>query len=144
MKGKRYVDVTERKTKVDWAEFIKRIADEWYGDAEKITLVMDNLATHKASALYETYSPKEAKRIWDRFEFVYTPKHGRWMNMAEKELNVLMGQCLSRRIENIDTMKKEAFAWKQHRNNKMETIRWQFTNNDARIKSKRLYSTILD
>jgi len=144
LKGKRYVDVTERKTKVDWAEFIKKIADEWYPDAEKIILVMDNLATHKASALYETYSPKEAKRIWDRFEFIYTPKHGSWLNMAEIELNVLMGQCLSRRIDKIDTMKEEASAWQQHRNNKKATINWQFTNNDARIKLKRLYPTILD
>jgi hypothetical protein len=143
LKGKRYVDVTERKTKVDWAEFIKKIADEWYSDAEKITLVMDNLATHKASALYETYPPKEAKRIWDRFDFVYTPKHGSWLNMAEIELNVLMGQCLSRRIDNIDTMNKEASAWQNHRNNKMATINWQFTNNEARIKLKRLYPTIV-
>jgi len=144
LKGMRYVDVTERKTKVDWAEFIKKIADEWYKDAEKITLVMDNLATHKASALYETYDPKEAKRIWDRFEFAYTPKHGSWLNMAEIELNVLMGQCLKRRISNIKTMKKEAYAWQSHRNNKKATINWQFTNNDARIKLKRLYPTILD
>jgi hypothetical protein len=143
LKGMRYVDVTERKTKVDWAEFIKKIADEWYKDAEKITLVMDNLATHKASALYETYTPKEAKRIWDRFEFVYTPKHGSWLNMAEIELNVLMGQCLKRRIDNIKTMKKEAFAWQQHRNNKKATINWQFTNNEARIKLNRLYPTII-
>lgn len=143
LKGKRYVDVTERKTKVDWAEFIKKIADEWYSDAEKITLLMDNLATHKASALYETYPPKEAKRIWDRFDFVYTPKHGSWLNMAEIELNVLMGQCLSRRIDNIDTMNKEASAWQNHRNNKMATINWQFTNNEARIKLKRLYPTIV-
>lgn len=143
LKGVRYVDVTERKTKVDWAEFIKKIADEWYKDAEKITLVMDNLATHKASALYETYDPKEAKRIWDRFEFAYTPKHGSWLNMAEIELNVLMGQCLKRRIDNIKTMKKEACAWQHHRNNKKATINWQFTNNEARIKLKRLYPTIL-
>lgn len=114
---------------------------KWYGDAEKITLVMDNLATHKASALYETYSPKEAKRIWDRFEFVYTPRHRSWLNMAKIELNVLMGQCLSRRIDNI---KKEAFAWQHHRNNKKATINWQFTNIEARIKLKRLYPTILD
>lgn len=140
--GMRYVDVTERKTKVDWAEFIKKIADEWYKDAKKITLVMDNLATHKASALYETYDPKEAKRIWDRFEFAYTPKHGSWLNMAEIELNVLMGQCLKRRIDNIKTMKKEACAWQHHRNNKKSTINWQFTNNEARIKLKRLYPTI--
>jgi hypothetical protein len=143
LKGMRYVDVTERKTKVDWAEFIKKIADEWYKDAEKITLVMDNLATHKASALYETYNPKEAKRIWDRFEFAYTPKHGSWLNMAEIELNVLMGQCLKRRIDNITTMKKEARAWQSHRNNKKATINWQFTNNEARIKLKRIYPTIL-
>ena len=144
LKGKRYVDVTERKTKVDWAKFIKEIADEWYKDAEKITLVMDNLATHKASALYETYSPKEAKRIWDRFEFIYTPKHGSWLNMAEIELNVLMGQCLKRRIDNIQMMKEEALAWQHHRNNKKATINWQFTNSEARIKLKRLYPTILD
>ena len=143
LKGMRYVDVTERKTKVDWAEFIKKIADEWYKDAEKITLVMDNLATHKASALYETYTPKEAKRIWDRFEFAYTPKHGSWLNMAEIELNVLMGQCLKRRIDNIETMKKEASAWQHHRNNKKAKINWQFTNNEARIKLKRLYPTIV-
>ena len=144
LKGKRYVNVTERKTKVDWAEFIKKIADEWYKDASKITLVMDNLATHKASALYETYSPMEAKRIWDRFEFIYTPKHGSWLNMAEIELNVLMGQCLKRRIGNIITMEIEACAWQHHRNNKKATINWQFTNNEARIKLKRLYPTILD
>lgn len=143
LKGMRYVDVTERKTKVDWAEFIKKIADEWYKDAEKITLVMDNLATHKASALYETYPPTEAKRIWDRFDFAYTPKHGSWLNMAEIELNVLMGQCLKRRIDNIKIMKKEAIAWQQHRNNKKATINWQFTNNDARIKLNRLYPTII-
>ena len=88
--GKRQVEVTERKTKKDWAKFIKQIADEWYKDSPRITLVMDNLSTHKPSALYEAFEPKEAKRIWDRFEFVYTPKHGSWLNMAEIELNVLI------------------------------------------------------
>jgi len=111
LKGMRYVYVTERKTKVNWAEFIKKIPDEWYKDVQKITLVMANLATHKASALYETYYPKEAKRIWDRFEFTYTPKHGSWLDMSEIELNVIMGQCLKRSIDNIKTMKKEACAW---------------------------------
>ena len=144
LKGKRYVEVTERKTKVDWAIFIKKIADEWYKNAEKIILVMDNLATHKASALYETFNPKEAKRIWDRFEFIYTPKHGSWLNMAEIELNVLMGQCLNRRIDKMNTMQEEAKAWANHRNNKKATINWQFTTQDARIKLKRLYPTILD
>jgi len=144
LKGKRYVDVTERKTKIDWAEFIKKIADEWYKDAEKIILVMDNLATHKASALYETYPPNEAKRIWDRFQFIYTPKHGSWLNMAEIELNVLMGQCLKRRIDTIQTIKKEVTAWQIHRNNRNSTINWQFTNSKARIKLKRLYPTYLN
>jgi len=128
LKGKRFVKVTEKKTKTDWAKFIKQIADTWYKDAEKITLVMDNLATHKAAALYEVYPPGEAKRIWDRFEFVYTPKHGSWLNMAEIELNVLMGQCLNRRIDNMQTMKEEVEAWHIHRNNKETIINWQFTN----------------
>jgi hypothetical protein len=144
LNGKRYVEVTERKTKTDWAKFIKQIADDWYQDATKITLVMDNLGTHKPAALYEAFEPKEAKRIRDRFEFVYTPKHGSWLNMAEIELNVLMGQCLNRRIDNIQKMQKEVLAWQTHRNNKEATINWQFTNEDARIKLKRLYPTILD
>ena len=143
LKGKRYAEVTERRTKADWAVFIKQIAAEWYKDAQKITLVMDNLATHKAAALYEVYPPQEAKRIWDRFEFVYTPKHGSWLNMAEIELNVLMGQCLNRRIDNMETMKQEVNAWKEHRNNKKAIINWQFTNKDARVKLKRLYPTII-
>ncbi len=143
LQGKRYVEVTERKTKVDWAAFIKQIADEWYREATKITLVMDNLATHKAAALYEAYPPQEAKRIWDRFDFIYTPKHGSWLNMAEIELNVLMGQCLNRRIDNMEKMQEEVKAWQQHRNNKEANVNWQFTNEKARIKLKRLYPTIL-
>lgn len=103
---------------------------------------MDNLATHKAAALYEIYTLKEAKRIWDRFEFIYTPKHGNWLNMAEIELNVLMGQCLNRRNDNMKEMKEQTSAWQQHLNNKEATINWQFTKDDARIKLKRLYPTI--
>jgi len=141
--GKRYVKVTERKTKTDWAAFIKEIADKHYPSAQKIRLVMDNLATHKPAALYEAFPPEEAKRIWDRFEFIYTPKHGSWLNMAEIELNVLMGQCLNRRIDNIETIKQEVNAWQQDRNNKEATINWQFTNDKARIKLKKLYPTIL-
>jgi len=140
--GKRYVEVTGRKTKVDWAGFIKQIADDWYKDAPKIRLVMDNLATHKPSALYEAFEPQEAKRIWDRFEFVYTPKHGSWLNMAEIELNVLMGQCLNRRIDNMETMKTEAKAWQTYRNNKEAKIKWQFTCGDARVKLLKLYPSI--
>jgi hypothetical protein len=140
--GKRYVKVTERKTKKDWALLIKEIADDYYPEAEKIMLVMDNLSTHKPSALYEAFVPEEAKRIWDRFEFVYTPKHGSWLNMAEIELNVLMGQCLNRRIGDIEIMKQEANAWQQSRNNKHAIINWQFTTDKARHKLKRLYPTI--
>lgn len=142
--GRRHVKVTERKTKKDWALFIKEIADEHYPTAEKIRLVMDNLATHKAAALYDAFAPEEAKRIWDRFEFIYTPKHGSWLNMAEIELNVLMGQCLNRRIDNMLTMKHEVNAWQTHRNNKEAIIKWQFTNDKARVKLKRLYPTICD
>lgn len=141
--GKRYVKVTERKTKKDWAAFVKEIADDHYPLAVKIRLVMDNLATHKAAALYDAFPPEEAKRIWDRFEFIYTPKHGSWLNMAEIELNVLMGQCLDRRIGDMETMKSEVMAWQQDRNNKVATINWQFTNDKARVKLKRLYPTIL-
>jgi hypothetical protein len=103
---------------------------------------MDNLATHKAAALYEVYPPQEAKRIWDRFEFIYTPKHGSWLNMAEIELNILMGQCLNRRIDNMNTMKQEVKAWQNHKNNKEATINWRFTNDKARVKLKRLYPTL--
>lgn len=144
LQGKRYVEVTERKTKNDWARFIRDIADVWYRDAKKITLVMDNLATHTAAAFYEVFEPKEAKRILDRFELVYTPKHGSWLNMAEIELNVLMNQCLNRKIDNITTIKKEVKAWQNHRNNKECKINWQFTNKDARVKLKKLYPTISD
>ncbi|MDI6765465.1 MAG: transposase, partial [Bacteroidota bacterium] len=106
--------------------------------------VMDNLATHKAAALYEMYQPEEAKRIWDRFEFIYTPKHGSWLNMAEIELNVLMGQCLNRKISTIEMMKEEVNAWQTNRNNKNAVINWQFTNQQARIKLHKLYPTIID
>ena len=143
LKGKRFVKVLKRKTKKEWAHFAKDIADKYYPKAEKIRLVMDNLNTHKPSALYETFPPQEAKRIWDRFEFIYTPKHGSWLNMVEIELNVLMGQCLNRRIDDMTTIRKEAKAWQQSRNNKKAKINWQFRTDDARIKLKKLYPTIL-
>jgi len=142
--GKRYVKVTGRRTKTDWAAFIKEISDEYYPSAKKIRLVMDNLNTHKPAALYETFSPEEAKRIWDRFEFIYTPKHGSWLNMAEIELNVLMGQCLNRRIDKMETIRQEVSAWQEDRNNKKSSINWQFTTDKARTKLKRLYPTILN
>jgi len=144
LKGKRLVEVTTHKTKKDWACFIKRIADELYPKAEKITLVMDNFKTHAASAFYETFKPKEAKRIWDRFEFVFTPKHGSWLNMAEIELHVLNGQCLNRHISTMEKIKEEVDAWQNHRNNKGSSINWQFTTKESRIKLKRLYPSIHD
>jgi len=142
LKGKRYIRIKKSKTKKDWAYFVRYIADQLYPRAVKIRLVMDNLNTHTPSALYETFPPEEAKRIWDRFEFIYTPKHGSWLNMAEIELNVLMGQCLNRRIDAMTTIRKEARAWEKDRNNKKAKINWQFKTDDARIKLKRLYPTI--
>jgi hypothetical protein len=139
--GNRMVKITERKTKRDWAYFLKEIAVQ-YRNAEKITLVMDNLNTHAAGSLYETFQPIEAKALWDRFEFVYTPKHGSWLNMAEIELNVLMGQCLNRRIDDIENVDREARAWQEARNNKNAKVNWQFSTEDARIKLSRLYPTL--
>jgi transposase len=142
--GKRMVEITEFKTKKDWAVFIKKIADDQYPDAKRITLVMDNFKTHDPSAFYETFEPEEAKRLWDRFEFVFTPKHGSWLNMAEIELHVLNGQCLNRHISTVEQVKEEVNAWENHRNNKNCRINWQFTNKDARIKLRRLYPSIYD
>ena len=110
LKGKRLVEVADFKKKKDWALFIKKIADQ-YTEAKKITLVMDNFNTHTPSALYETFEPKEAKRLWDRFEFVYTPKHGSWLNMAEIELHTLNTQCLNRRIASAEKVKDEVAQW---------------------------------
>lgn len=139
--GKRFVKVTERKTIPDWAHFVEEIAEK-YKNSEKITLVMDNLNTHKPESLYSTFKPEKAKKLWDRFEFIYTPKHGSWLNMAEIELNVLIGQCLKRRIDNIETIRKEVNAWMKDRNNKNSKINWRFTTDGARIKLKRLYPTL--
>jgi len=109
---------------------LEEIAEQ-YETAEKITLVMDNLNTHVPGSLYETFQPNKAKAIWDRFEFVYTPKHGSWLNMAEIELNVLTSQCLNRRIDDITVVRKEARAWQEYRNNKNAKVNWQFTAKDA-------------
>jgi hypothetical protein len=139
--GKRMVRVTERRTKRDWARFVKEIAEQ-YPQAERITLVMDNLSTHKPGSLYESFSPEEAKRLWDRFDFVFTPKHGSWLNVAEIELNVLNGQCLNRRIDEIEIVRQEAQAWQAYRDSLEAKVNWQFTNEDARIKLQRLYPTL--
>lgn len=139
--GRRLVRVTERKTKADWAAFLAAIAGQ-YQKAERITLVMDNLNTHGPGSLYEAFAPAAAKALWDRFEFVYTPKHGSWLDMAEIELNVLIKQCLSRRIGDLEEMRTEVAAWQKKRDNAGSTINWQFTCENARIKLKRLYPTL--
>ena len=134
------VEVTERRTKEDWAHFMEKIADR-YETAEKIKIVMDNLNTHEPGSFYEAFPPDKAKALWERFEFVYTPKHGSWLNMAEIELNVLTGQCLKRRMDDIEFVRKEVLAWGNSRNNKNAKVKWQFTTEDARIKLTRLYPT---
>jgi hypothetical protein len=139
--GRRLVTVTESKTKKDWACFLEEIATQ-YESAEKITLVMDNLNTHTPGSFYEIFLPDKAKALWDKFEFVYTPKHGSWLNMAEIELNVLTGQCLNRRIDDIEVVRKEVLAWQEVRNNKNAKVNWQFTAENARIKLSRLYPTL--
>ena len=139
--GKRMIKVTDRRTALDWAGFIEEIAAQ-YQQAEKITLVMDNLNTHNAGSFYEKFPPKKAKALWDRFEFVHTPKHGSWLNIAEIELNVLWGQCLNRRIDDIETVRKEAATWQDIRNNKNAKVNWRFTTADARVKLSRLYPTL--
>lgn len=139
--GRRIVRITERKTRPDWADFLAEIAQAYRG-VEKIVLVMDNLNTHSPGSFYEAYPPEEAKALWERFEFVYTPKHGSWLNMAEIELNVLIGQCLTRRIDAITKMRTEVAAWENRRNSMNATINWQFTTSDARTKLKRLYPTL--
>lgn len=144
LKGKRTVVITKFKKKQDWAKLIKKISDELYPKAEKISLVMDNFGTHSPSSLYETFEPEEAKRIWDRFEFIFTPKHGSWLNMAEIELHVLNGQCLNRHISTIEEVIKEVEAWQKNRNNKDSRINWQFTIKESRVKLRRLYPSIYD
>ena len=139
--GRRWVEATERKTKIDWAYFIRELAAH-YESARKITLVMDNLNTHKPGSLYEAFPPAEAKRIWDRFEFVHTPKHGSWLNMAEIELNVLIRQCLNGRMDSLTKVKAAITAWQRHRNQLAAKVNWQFTTVDARVKLRRLYPTL--
>jgi hypothetical protein len=139
--SKRLTKVTKQRTKTDWAEFISDIADH-YKSARKITLVMDNLNTHKPGSLYETFSPEQAKCLRDRFEFVYTPKHGSWLNIAEIELNVLIRQCLNQRIGCFGQAKSAVSAWQIHRDNLNAKVCWQFTTEDARVKLRRLYPTL--
>lgn len=137
--GKRHVAVTKRRTRKDWAQQIKQMLDERYPEAIKVRLVMDNLNTHNMASLYETFEPQEARRLANRLDIHYTPKHGSWLNMAEIEFSALKGQCLNRRIPDMETMQSEVAAWETSRNNRIRKIDWQFTTADARIKLKRLY-----
>jgi hypothetical protein len=140
--GRRAVSVTDRRTKKDYAECLREISDELYPQAEKIVLVQDNLNTHSPASLYETFAPEEAKRLADRFEVHYTPKHGSWLDMAEIELGILGRQCLSRRIDNIAELRSEVKAWEATRNSVGTKVNWQFTTADARIKLTKLYPSL--
>lgn len=137
--GRRHVKVTERRTRTDFADVIRELVDVHYPQAEKIVLVMDNLNTHKPASLYEAFPPAEARRLIERLEIHYTPKHGSWLDMAETELSILTKQCLDRRIPDLPTLIRETAAWETQRNSQKATIDWQFTTDDARIKLKRLY-----
>lgn len=140
--GWRHASVTDRRTKADWAKEIKELVDVRYPQTDRITLVMDNLNTHAPASLYEAFEPQEARRLMERLELVYTPKHGSWLNIAEIELNVLGRQCLGRRIPDKPTLTREVAAWEARRNADQAKVDWRFTTADARIKLKRLYPNI--
>ena len=140
--GWRHISVTERRTKIDWAHCIKELVDLHYPEAERIVLVMDNLNTHTPAALYEAFTPVEARRIASKLEIHHTPKHGSWLNMAEIELSVLARQCLDRRIPDRESLAGEVGAWEAERNAAESSIDWRFTAEEARIKLKHLGSTI--
>ena len=137
--GKRTVRVTDRRTRVDWAQFVRLLLLTMYPDVAKVILVMDNLNTHSIASLYEAFDPETARSLAARLEIHYTPKHGSWLNMAETELSVLSRQCLDRRIESKELMEKEVSTWEENRNQACSRINWRFTPADARIKLKRLY-----
>ena len=140
--GWRQVGVTERRTRLDWALQVRNLLDGRYGDAKRVTLVMDNLNPHSLASLYEAFEPAEARRLMARLEVVYTPKHGSWLNIAEIELNVLTRQCLCRRIGDGAALTTEVGAWEARRNQSQVGVDWQFTTTDARVKLKRLYPRV--
>jgi hypothetical protein len=142
LRGWRHVNVTKQRTKPDFARQMRLLVDDYFPTAERIRLVVDNLNTHTPAALYGTFPPDEARRITRKLEFHYTPKHGSWLNMAECELAVLAGQCLNRRISTIDALREEIAAWEGPRNQLQTKIRWQFTNEVARVKLKCLYPSV--
>ena len=137
--GRRDVEVTDRRTKKDYAERLRQLADEVYPEAEVIVLVQDNLNTHSPASLYEAFAPAEAQRLAQRFEFHYTPKHGSWLDMAEIELGILGRQCLAQRIDNLAALRRQVKAWEKDRDNAQVKVNWQFTTTDARIKLKKPY-----
>ena len=142
LRGRRHVRVTDRRTRVDWAQTIRELVDVHYPAAERIVLVQDNLNTHTPGSLYEAFPPAEAKRLADKLELHYTPTHGSWLNIAEIELSVLARQCLDRRIPDRATLTHEVAAWEADRNAAGGTVDWQFTTDDARIKLKHLYPSL--
>ena len=137
--GKRTVKITEQRTQVDWANFISEMLEERYQDAEKVVLIMDNLNTHTTASLYMAFPPEKARRLANRLEIHYTPKHGSWLNVAEIELSVLKRQCLAVRIDSIEKMRAKVMAWNTDRNNRQTKVDWHFQTTDARTKLKRLY-----
>ncbi len=139
LEGWRHVEVTDRRTSVDFANCLKEVVDVHFPEAEKIVLVSDNLNTHKPASLYEAFAPEESRRIIEKLEWHYTPKHGSWLDMAEIELSVLQRQCLDRRIPDQETLKREVVAWEHNRNQQAVRANWRFTTEDARIKLKKLY-----
>jgi hypothetical protein len=142
LSGWRYANARERRTKIDWAEEIKTLLTVHYPNTPKICLVMDNLNTHTVSSLYEAFSPREARELAKRLEIHYTPKHGSWLNIAEIELSFLSRQCLDKRIDILDVLNNSMKVWVNDRNTQQKGVDWQFTNDDARIKLKRLYPVI--
>jgi DDE superfamily endonuclease len=140
--GWREVQVTEQRTRTDWAKAMRELANQHYPTAERITVVLDNLNTHGPASFYEAFAPDEARRLTERFEFHYTPQHGSWLHIAEIEFSVLSRQCLDRRIGDAETLRNETRAWQQARNAASKTVDWQFTTADARTKLKRLYPVI--
>jgi len=142
--GQRFVQVTAQRTKIDWALAVRELVDVQYPQAHRLTLVMDNLNTHVLGSLYEAFEPAEAKRIADRLDVHYTPKHGSWLNMAEIELGILNRQCLDQRIPDQPSLIAHVMAWQTKRNQRRIKVDWRFTTTDARIKLKRLYPSIQD
>jgi len=142
LEGWRHVKVTDRHTAVDYAQVLKELSDTHFPGSAKIVLVQDNLNTHKPASLYEAFPPAEARRLVERFEWHYTPKHGSWLDMAESELGVLSSQCLDRRIPDQQVLKVEVEAWEADRNRKHASADWQFTTADARVKLRRLYPAL--